>query len=136
MMGGNEPILDADGRRIVDSHGRCSRVTSAGYGPSVDGTSFARFLGGGLGDVRSWAAGSLELSSELVVRLAGTVREAGLGLGDLGPVLVELLRGEEPGGLVVVVEDALLGECDVAEGVVALQPEPLQRAVTIIELVE
>ena len=35
MMGGNEPILDADGRRIVDSHGRCSRVTSAGYGPSV-----------------------------------------------------------------------------------------------------
>lgn len=86
--------------------------------------------------MRSWAAGSLELSSELVVRLAGTVREAGLGLGDLGPVLVELLRGEEPGGLVVVVEDALLGECDVAEGVVALQPEPLQRAVTIIELVE
>ena len=35
MMGGNEPILDADGRRIVDSHGRCSRVTSAGHGPSV-----------------------------------------------------------------------------------------------------
>ena len=35
MMGGNEPVLDADGRRIVDSHGRCSRVTSAGYGPSV-----------------------------------------------------------------------------------------------------
>jgi len=35
MMGGNEPILDAGGDRIVDSHGRVSRVTSAGYGPSV-----------------------------------------------------------------------------------------------------
>ncbi|MEC9056832.1 MAG: FAD-dependent oxidoreductase [Actinomycetota bacterium] len=36
MMGGNEPILTPDGGRIVDSHGRASRVTSAGYGPSVD----------------------------------------------------------------------------------------------------
>ena len=35
MMGGNEPILDLDGERIVDSHGRVSRVTSAGYAPSV-----------------------------------------------------------------------------------------------------
>jgi glycine cleavage system aminomethyltransferase T/glycine/D-amino acid oxidase-like deaminating enzyme len=35
MMGGNEPILDPDGNRLVDSHGRVSRVTSAGYGPSV-----------------------------------------------------------------------------------------------------
>ena len=35
MMGGNEPILTADGGRITDSHGRVSRVTSAGYGPSV-----------------------------------------------------------------------------------------------------
>jgi glycine cleavage system aminomethyltransferase T/glycine/D-amino acid oxidase-like deaminating enzyme len=35
MMGGNEPILDMDGNRIVDSHGRASRVTTAGYGPSV-----------------------------------------------------------------------------------------------------
>ena len=35
MMGGNEPILALDGERIVDSHGRVSRVTSAGYGPSV-----------------------------------------------------------------------------------------------------
>jgi len=35
MMGGNEPILDLFGDRIVDSHGRVSRVTSAGYGPSV-----------------------------------------------------------------------------------------------------
>ena len=34
-QGGNEPILDTDGGRIVDSHGRVSRVTSAGYGPSV-----------------------------------------------------------------------------------------------------
>ena len=36
MMGGNEPILTPDGDRITDSHGRVSRVTSAGYGPSVD----------------------------------------------------------------------------------------------------
>ena len=35
MMGGNEPILTPDGDRITDSHGRVSRVTSAGYGPSV-----------------------------------------------------------------------------------------------------
>jgi glycine cleavage system aminomethyltransferase T len=35
MQGGNEPILDMNGDRIVDSHGRVSRVTSAGYGPSV-----------------------------------------------------------------------------------------------------
>ncbi|MEE1564823.1 MAG: glycine cleavage T C-terminal barrel domain-containing protein, partial [Acidimicrobiales bacterium] len=36
MMGGNEPILTLDGDRIVDSHGRVSRVTSAGMGPSVN----------------------------------------------------------------------------------------------------
>ena len=35
MQGGNEPILTADGERIEDSHGRVSRVTTAGYGPSV-----------------------------------------------------------------------------------------------------
>ena len=35
MQGGNEPILTLDGERIVDSHGRVSRVTSAGPGPSV-----------------------------------------------------------------------------------------------------
>ncbi len=35
MMGGNEPILDPAGNRIVDSRGRVSRVTSAGFGPSV-----------------------------------------------------------------------------------------------------
>ncbi len=35
MQGGNEPILTGDGERIVDSHGRVSRVTSAGPGPSV-----------------------------------------------------------------------------------------------------
>jgi len=34
-QGGNEAILDMDGNRIVDSHGRVSRVTSAGYGPSI-----------------------------------------------------------------------------------------------------
>ncbi|MFV2039410.1 MAG: glycine cleavage T C-terminal barrel domain-containing protein, partial [Acidimicrobiales bacterium] len=35
MQGGNEPILTKDGDRIVDAHGRVSRVTSAGGGPSV-----------------------------------------------------------------------------------------------------
>jgi glycine cleavage system aminomethyltransferase T len=35
MQGGNEPICDLDGNVIFDSHGRVSRVTSAGYGPSV-----------------------------------------------------------------------------------------------------
>ena len=35
MQGGNEPILNGDGERIVDSHGRVSRVTTAGPGPSV-----------------------------------------------------------------------------------------------------
>ena len=34
-MGGNEPVLTMDGERILDSHGRVSRVTSAGNGPSV-----------------------------------------------------------------------------------------------------
>ncbi len=33
--GGNEPLLGPDGERIVDAHGRESRVTSAGMGPSV-----------------------------------------------------------------------------------------------------
>ena len=35
MQGGNEPILTLDGDRIEDSHGRGSRVTTAGAGPSV-----------------------------------------------------------------------------------------------------
>ena len=34
-MTGNEPILSADGQRIVDRKGRPSYVTSAGAGPSV-----------------------------------------------------------------------------------------------------
>ena len=33
--GGNEPILDLEGERILDLKGRVSRVTSAGAGPSV-----------------------------------------------------------------------------------------------------
>ena len=33
--GGNEPIVTPDGERIVDAHGRVSRVTSAGAGPSL-----------------------------------------------------------------------------------------------------
>ncbi len=33
--GANEPILTMDGERIVDSHGRVSRVTSAGASPSL-----------------------------------------------------------------------------------------------------
>ncbi len=35
MQGGNEPILTTSGERIVDSHGRGSRVTTASPGPSV-----------------------------------------------------------------------------------------------------
>jgi glycine cleavage system aminomethyltransferase T len=35
MQGGNEPILTADGERITDSHGRVSRVTTAGFAPSI-----------------------------------------------------------------------------------------------------
>jgi glycine cleavage system aminomethyltransferase T/glycine/D-amino acid oxidase-like deaminating enzyme len=33
--GGNEPIVTADGERIVDAKGRVSRVTSAGAGPTL-----------------------------------------------------------------------------------------------------
>ena len=44
MQGGNEPILDLDGNRIVDSHGRVSRVTSAGYGPSVGAMLLMAYL--------------------------------------------------------------------------------------------
>jgi glycine cleavage system aminomethyltransferase T len=33
--GGNEPIVTPDGERIVDSHGRPSRVTTAGAAPSL-----------------------------------------------------------------------------------------------------
>ena len=36
MQGGNEPILTVDGERITDSHGRVSRVTTAGYSPSLE----------------------------------------------------------------------------------------------------
>ena len=35
MQGGNEPIMTVGGERIVDSHGRVSRVCTAGPGPSV-----------------------------------------------------------------------------------------------------
>ena len=35
MQGGNEAILDMDGNAIFDSHGRVSRVCTAGPGPSV-----------------------------------------------------------------------------------------------------
>jgi glycine cleavage system aminomethyltransferase T len=34
--GGNEPICTLDGQRIVDAHGRVSRVTTAGAAPSLD----------------------------------------------------------------------------------------------------
>jgi len=36
MQGGNEPICDLDGNTLMDSHQRVSRVTTAGYGPSVE----------------------------------------------------------------------------------------------------
>jgi glycine cleavage system aminomethyltransferase T len=35
MQGGNEPLCDMDGNTIMDSHRRVSRVTTAGYAPSV-----------------------------------------------------------------------------------------------------
>jgi len=35
MQGGNEPLCDMAGETIVDGEGRVSRVTTAGYGPSV-----------------------------------------------------------------------------------------------------
>ena len=35
MQGGNEPLCDLDGNTIIDSHQRVSRVTTAGYAPSV-----------------------------------------------------------------------------------------------------
>ena len=34
-MGGAEPILTLTGERIVDAHGRVSRVTTAGAAPSL-----------------------------------------------------------------------------------------------------
>jgi glycine cleavage system aminomethyltransferase T len=34
-MQGREPIVDAEGNVLVDSHGRTSYVTSAGAGPSL-----------------------------------------------------------------------------------------------------
>ncbi len=34
IQAGNAPILTVDGERILDSHGRCSVVTTAGNGPS------------------------------------------------------------------------------------------------------
>ncbi len=36
MQGGNEPICDLDGNTLMDSHQRVCRVTTAGYGPSVE----------------------------------------------------------------------------------------------------
>ncbi len=35
MQGGNEPLCDMDGNTIMDSRQRVSRVTTAGYGPSI-----------------------------------------------------------------------------------------------------
>jgi glycine cleavage system aminomethyltransferase T len=35
MQGGNEPICDLDGNTLMDSHDRVSRVTTAGFGPSI-----------------------------------------------------------------------------------------------------
>ena len=44
MTGGNEPILTPDGRRILDSKGRVSRVTTAGNGPSLDAYLLMAYL--------------------------------------------------------------------------------------------
>ena len=42
--GGNEPILDLAGQRIVDAHGRVSRVTTAGAAPSLDAYLLLAYL--------------------------------------------------------------------------------------------
>ncbi len=42
--GGNEPILTVDGERIVDAHGRVSRVTTAGTAPSLDAYLLLAYL--------------------------------------------------------------------------------------------
>ena len=42
--GGNEPILTVDGERIVDAHGRVSRVTTAGAAPSLDSYLLLAYL--------------------------------------------------------------------------------------------
>jgi glycine cleavage system aminomethyltransferase T len=44
FMMGREPVLSAQGKRIVDRHGRGSYVTSAGSGPSVGKTILMTFL--------------------------------------------------------------------------------------------
>jgi glycine cleavage system aminomethyltransferase T/glycine/D-amino acid oxidase-like deaminating enzyme len=43
-VGGNEPIVTLDGERIVDSHGRPSRVTTAGAAPSLDAYLLMAYL--------------------------------------------------------------------------------------------
>ena len=42
--GGNEPIVTLDGERIVDAHGRVSRVTTAGAAPSLDSYLLLAYL--------------------------------------------------------------------------------------------
>jgi glycine cleavage system aminomethyltransferase T len=42
--GGNEPIVTLDGERIVDAHGRPSRVTTAGAAPSLDAYLLLAYL--------------------------------------------------------------------------------------------
>ena len=49
-MGGNEPILTIDGKRIVDAKGRVSRVTTAGAGPSLDTYLLLGYLPTGLAE--------------------------------------------------------------------------------------
>jgi glycine cleavage system aminomethyltransferase T len=44
FMMGREPVLSAQGERLVDRHGRGSYVTSAGSGPSVGKTILMSFL--------------------------------------------------------------------------------------------
>jgi glycine cleavage system aminomethyltransferase T len=42
--GGNEPIVTLEGERIVDTHGRVSRVTTAGAAPSLDSYLLMAYL--------------------------------------------------------------------------------------------
>jgi len=71
MMGGNEPILTADGGRITDSHGRVSRVTSAGYGPSVGRHLLMSYLPSELSSPGTDLQG-MYMNGLFPVRVAGT----------------------------------------------------------------
>ncbi len=71
MQGGNEPIVTPDGERIVDSHGRVSRVTSAGPGPSVGKHLLMAYLPAELASPGT-RLGVVYMNETFDVRVAGT----------------------------------------------------------------